>query len=96
LTGSALFTPTVAVPPAAQAQQKSRLRWTPQLHSMFVSAVNELGGPDKATPKGILKLMGVDGAASLFLLLLLLILSVLLLADLRLRGWLAGGAGFVM
>ncbi|XP_044473745.1 myb family transcription factor PHL7-like isoform X2 [Mangifera indica] len=40
---------------------KERLRWTQELHYRFEEAVNQLGGPDRATPKGILKAMGVGG-----------------------------------
>ncbi|KAK9095725.1 hypothetical protein Sjap_021222 [Stephania japonica] len=40
---------------------RQRLRWTNELHQRFVDAVAQLGGPDRATPKGVLKVMGVQG-----------------------------------
>ncbi|XAR53899.1 hypothetical protein NMG60_11022627 [Bertholletia excelsa] len=40
---------------------KQRLRWTHDLHERFVDAVAQLGGPDRATPKGVLRVMGVQG-----------------------------------
>ncbi|KAL1204807.1 Myb family transcription factor PHL12 [Cardamine amara subsp. amara] len=40
---------------------KPRLRWTTELHERFVDAVTHLGGPDKATPKTIMRVMGVKG-----------------------------------
>ncbi|XP_030481862.2 probable transcription factor KAN2 [Cannabis sativa] len=38
-----------------------RLRWTPQLHELFVDSVRILGGKHKATPKRILQTMSVKG-----------------------------------
>ncbi|WOK99957.1 Myb family transcription factor PHL7-like [Canna indica] len=40
---------------------RQRLRWTSELHERFIDAVTQLGGPDRATPKGVLRIMGVPG-----------------------------------
>lgn len=51
----------IAARVAAAASSKQRLRWTSELHDRFVEAVTQLGGPDRATPKGVLRAMGVQG-----------------------------------
>ncbi|XP_039040609.1 myb family transcription factor PHL8-like isoform X2 [Hibiscus syriacus] len=40
---------------------KPRLKWIPELHQRFVDAVNQLGGPDKATPKNLMRVIGISG-----------------------------------
>ncbi|CAM6102907.1 unnamed protein product [Calypogeia fissa] len=43
------------------AQRKARRCWSPELHRRFVSALQQLGGSQVATPKQIRELMKVDG-----------------------------------
>ncbi|CAM6037181.1 unnamed protein product [Sphagnum compactum] len=52
---------SAAAAAAAAAAVKTRLRWTPELHEKFVNAVSQLGGADRATPKAVLRLIGVQG-----------------------------------
>ncbi|XP_039146374.1 myb-related protein 2-like isoform X2 [Dioscorea cayenensis subsp. rotundata] len=40
---------------------KPRLKWTRELHERFVHAVSQLGGVEKATPKSVMRMMGVPG-----------------------------------
>ncbi|KAI3917029.1 hypothetical protein MKX01_003478 [Papaver californicum] len=47
--------------PPSGGNGKQRLRWTSDLHDRFVDAIAQLGGPDRATPKGVLRVMGVPG-----------------------------------
>ncbi|GAY37062.1 hypothetical protein WN943_020956 [Citrus x changshan-huyou] len=48
-------------PNTMTSHSKTRIRWTQHLHNRFVECVEFLGGAEKATPKGILKLMDIDG-----------------------------------
>ncbi|XP_027346821.1 myb family transcription factor PHL8-like [Abrus precatorius] len=38
---------------------KPRLKWTPELHQRFTEAINQLGGAEKATPKSLMRVMGI-------------------------------------
>ncbi|XP_073009842.1 protein PHOSPHATE STARVATION RESPONSE 3-like isoform X1 [Typha latifolia] len=57
----ALGTSHVSTLPNSVGSGRQRLRWTSDLHDRFVDAITQLGGPDRATPKGVLRVMGVPG-----------------------------------
>ncbi|CAJ2650436.1 unnamed protein product [Trifolium pratense] len=40
---------------------KPRLKWTHELHQRFAEAINQLGGAEKATPKSLMRVMGIPG-----------------------------------
>ncbi|KAF8045061.1 hypothetical protein N665_5677s0003 [Sinapis alba] len=40
-------------------EAKPRLRWSYELHHRFIDAVNQLGGPNKATPKGLIRILEI-------------------------------------
>ncbi|KAF8399487.1 hypothetical protein HHK36_015353 [Tetracentron sinense] len=43
------------------ADAKPRLKWTQELHQRFVESVTLLGGAEKATPKTLMRVMGIPG-----------------------------------
>ncbi|XP_020596245.1 myb family transcription factor PHL7-like, partial [Phalaenopsis equestris] len=62
LNGNAMDTiRSVKSPANPSLASRQRLRWTHELHERFVDSVAQLGGPDRATPKGVLRVMGVPG-----------------------------------
>ncbi|KAK7386469.1 hypothetical protein VNO78_26715 [Psophocarpus tetragonolobus] len=62
--GESLITSSVEIKGQSQLQQnlrKQRRCWSPDLHRRFIDALQQLGGPQVATPKQIRELMQVVG-----------------------------------
>ncbi len=58
--GDPLRGPSQALEEDGNASKKPRVVWSVEMHQRFVAAVNQLG-VDKAVPKKILEILGVDG-----------------------------------
>ncbi|XP_022896540.1 myb family transcription factor PHL5-like [Olea europaea var. sylvestris] len=59
--GITTIVPNNVVSQKPTLRNRTRIRWTQDLHKKFIDCVNRLGGAKKATPKGILKLMNCEG-----------------------------------
>ncbi|GLJ55381.1 hypothetical protein SUGI_1188990 [Cryptomeria japonica] len=44
-----------------KGEKRKNTRWTTELHGNFLRAIQQLGGPEKATRKQLMELMGVEG-----------------------------------
>ncbi|XP_058069299.1 transcription factor HHO2-like [Magnolia sinica] len=60
-SGKDMVSPSATAQSNSQPPRKARRCWSPELHRRFVSALQQLGGSQVATPKQIRELMKVDG-----------------------------------
>lgn len=65
MDAACLFKHDGGLPWPGTGKGPARLRWTADLHARFVEAVNALGGPEKATPKGMRRIYSMQAHAIL-------------------------------